>query len=56
MGKDPVEAKSVIVCTGSTPKRAGIKGEDKLFGKGVSTCATCDGFLQKQRSSSFRWR
>ncbi len=41
------EAKSVIVCTGSTPKRAGIKGEDKFFGRGVSTCATCDGFFYK---------
>ncbi|MFC2074294.1 NAD(P)/FAD-dependent oxidoreductase [Campylobacterota bacterium] len=41
------EAMSVIVCTGSTPRRAGFKGEDKLFGKGVSTCATCDGFFYK---------
>jgi len=42
-----VEAKSVLISTGSTPRRAGIKGEDKLFGKGVSTCATCDGFFYK---------
>jgi len=41
------EAKSVIVCTGSTPKRAGFKGEDEFFGRGVSTCATCDGFFYK---------
>ncbi len=41
------EAMSVLVCTGSTPKRAGFAGEDKLFGKGVSTCATCDGFFYK---------
>jgi len=41
------EAMSVVVCTGSTPKRAGFKGEDELFGKGVSTCATCDGFFYK---------
>ena len=41
------EALSVIVCTGSTPRRAGFKGEDELFGKGVSTCATCDGFFYK---------
>lgn len=41
------EAHSVIVGTGSTPKRAGFKGEDQLFGKGVSTCATCDGFFYK---------
>ncbi len=44
---DTEEAYSVIVGTGSTPKRAGFKGEDQLFGKGVSTCATCDGFFYK---------
>jgi len=43
------EAKSVIVCTGSTPKRAGFKGEDEFFGKGISTCATCDGFFYKDK-------
>jgi thioredoxin reductase (NADPH) len=42
-----VEAHSVIVCTGSSPRRAGFKGEDEFFGKGVSTCATCDGFFYK---------
>ncbi len=41
------EALSVIVCTGSTPKRAGFKGETEFFGRGVSTCATCDGFFYK---------
>jgi thioredoxin reductase (NADPH) len=41
------EAKSVIIATGSVPKKAGIKGEDTYFGKGVSTCATCDGFFYK---------
>jgi len=43
------EAKSVIVCTGSTPKKAGFKGEEEFFGKGVSTCATCDGFFYKDK-------
>jgi len=47
-----VEAKSVIVCTGSTPKRAGFKGEDEFFGKGVSTCATCDGFFYKDKEAA----
>ncbi len=42
-----VEAHSVIVCTGSSPRRAGFKGEEEFFGKGVSTCATCDGFFYK---------
>ena len=41
------ESYSVIVCTGSTPKHAGFEGEDKFFGRGVSTCATCDGFFYK---------
>lgn len=41
------EALSVMTCTGSTPKRAGFAGEDTFFGKGVSTCATCDGFFYK---------
>jgi len=46
-GGETVEAKTVIVCTGSVPKRAGFKGEDEFFGRGVSTCATCDGFFYK---------
>jgi len=46
-GGEIVEAKSVLISTGSTPRRAGIKGEDEFFGKGVSTCATCDGFFYK---------
>ena len=49
-GGDTVEAMTVIVCTGSTPKRAGFNGEDTFFGKGVSTCATCDGFFYKDKS------
>lgn len=43
------KAKSVIVCTGSAPRKAGFKGEDEFFGKGVSTCATCDGFFYKNK-------
>ncbi len=41
------KAKAVIVCTGSTPKRAGFEGEEEFLGRGVSTCATCDGFFYK---------
>ena len=48
-GGEAVEAKTVVVCTGSTPKRAGVKGEEEFFGKGVSTCATCDGFFYKDK-------
>lgn len=41
------QAYSVIIATGSSPRRAGFLGEDKFFGRGVSTCATCDGFFYK---------
>jgi len=43
------DALTVIVATGSTPKRAGFTGEAEFFGKGVSTCATCDGFFYKNK-------
>ena len=43
------QAKAVIVATGSTPRRAGFAGEDEFFGRGVSTCATCDGFFYKNK-------
>jgi thioredoxin reductase (NADPH) len=39
------ESKAVIIATGSSPRRLGVPGEDKLIGKGVSYCATCDGFF-----------
>jgi len=44
---EKVDAHSVIIGTGSSPRRAGFKGEEEFFGKGVSTCATCDGFFYK---------
>lgn len=50
LGGEVVDAKSVFIATGSTPRRAGIEGEDKFFGKGVSTCATCDGFFYKDKN------
>jgi thioredoxin reductase (NADPH) len=46
---DTKEAKTVLIATGSVPKAAGIKGEAEFFGKGVSTCATCDGFFYKNK-------
>jgi thioredoxin reductase (NADPH) len=40
-------AKAVVVATGATPKRLGVPGEDEFYGRGVSTCATCDGFFYR---------
>ena len=49
LGSEKVGALSVVVCTGSTPRRAGFEGEEEFFGKGVSSCATCDGFFYRDR-------
>ncbi|NJK45488.1 MAG: FAD-dependent oxidoreductase, partial [Pleurocapsa sp. SU_196_0] len=40
-------AKVVIIATGANPKRLGVPGEDVFYGRGVSTCATCDGFFYR---------
>ena len=37
------ETKTVIGCTGATPRKIGIEGEQVFAGKGVAYCATCDG-------------
>ena len=43
-GDKVILAKSVIVATGAAPRLTGIPGEKELYGgKGVTTCATCDG-------------
>ncbi|MBP5534863.1 MAG: thioredoxin-disulfide reductase [Alphaproteobacteria bacterium] len=43
-------AESVIICTGASPKWLGITGEEKFKGKGISICATCDGFFYRNKS------
>lgn len=40
--KGIIEAKAVILAMGASPRKLGIPNEDKLTGKGVSYCATCD--------------
>ncbi|CAN5456100.1 hypothetical protein BH24DEI1_BH24DEI1_15750 [soil metagenome] len=40
-------APAVIVATGANPRRLGVPGEDEFYGRGVSTCATCDGFFYR---------
>ncbi|PKW16672.1 thioredoxin-disulfide reductase [Saccharopolyspora spinosa] len=44
-----VIARSVIVATGSRTRMLGLPREDHLVGRGVSTCATCDGFFFRDR-------
>ena len=40
-----VEAAAIIICTGASPKWLGLANEKRLSGRGVSTCAVCDGFF-----------
>lgn len=43
------ESKTVIIATGSYPKKLGVPGENELYGMGVSYCATCDGAFFRKR-------
>lgn len=40
--KGDIQAKSVIISTGSAPRKLGCPGEKEYWGRGVNTCATCD--------------
>jgi thioredoxin reductase (NADPH) len=48
-GDQSWRARSVIVATGATARWLGVPGEEKLRGRGVSACATCDGFFFRDR-------
>jgi thioredoxin reductase (NADPH) len=37
------EGRAILLCTGASPRKLGIMGEQEFSGKGVSYCATCDG-------------
>ena len=49
-GDATIEAQTVIIATGATAKLIGLQNESKLMGRGVSTCATCDGFFFKDQN------
>ncbi len=49
-GKEPVQTKSLVICTGASAKYLGLANEKRLLGRGVSSCATCDGaFFKNQK-------
>lgn len=48
--KDTYVTKSILVSTGTRHRKSGVKGEDDFLGRGVSYCATCDGFFFRGKS------
>lgn len=48
--KNKYLAKTIIIATGASPKKLGIRGEDEYIGKGVSYCAVCDGAFYKNKT------
>lgn len=55
-GGEELEAESVIISTGASAKYLGIPGEQDNVGRGVSTCATCDGFFFRGKKNPRHWR
>jgi thioredoxin reductase (NADPH) len=49
-GERAFESHTVIIATGASSKLLGLPAESKLMGRGVSTCATCDGFFFKDQN------
>jgi thioredoxin reductase (NADPH) len=49
VGDESYRAKTVIISTGATARWLGLANEQRLIGRGVSSCATCDGFFFRDR-------
>ena len=49
IGEDLYRCLSLIISTGASPKLLGLGNEESLYGRGVSVCATCDGFFFRDR-------
>ncbi|OXN00075.1 thioredoxin-disulfide reductase [Bifidobacterium vansinderenii] len=48
-GGNEYQSRTVIVATGSEPRKLGVPGEKEFSGRGVSYCATCDGFFFRDK-------
>ncbi|MFP4424075.1 MAG: NAD(P)/FAD-dependent oxidoreductase [Candidatus Woesearchaeota archaeon] len=49
-GERTYEARSVIIAVGSKRRKLNVKGEEEFLGKGVSYCATCDGYFFREKT------
>jgi len=47
---ETVQGKTIILATGSNKRHLGVPGEDRLSGKGVTYCATCDAFFYRNKT------
>ena len=48
-GKETYETKTLIVAAGASARLLGLQGERELIGRGLSTCATCDGYFFRNK-------
>ncbi|MBN1140958.1 MAG: thioredoxin-disulfide reductase [Deltaproteobacteria bacterium] len=48
-GDDIYRCRALIIATGASPRLLGLPNEKELYGKGVSVCATCDGFFYRDK-------
>lgn len=49
IGDDLYRCLTLIIATGATPRLLGLPNEERLYGRGVSVCATCDGFFYRDK-------
>lgn len=49
LGEEVYRCLTLIIATGASPKLLGLGNETSLYGRGVSVCATCDGFFYRDR-------
>lgn len=47
---DAIEARAVIIATGTAHRKLGVPGEEEFIGRGVSYCATCDAFFYRGKT------
>ena len=50
IGESSLQARTVILSTGASPRELGLPGEQELRGRGVSYCATCDGMFYRDQT------